>query len=266
MAEAKPTAHELNLGRETNLAMERYAVRHSASLVLFTSDTRVELGSATCIAIGGKYFLATAGHNLESVDNEAIRIVANQTTSDRWMPILGKNWVKEAGIDVGWVEIETDAARKSKLTFLQIESLGTFEKPCLRSLYLIQGLPAELSNVKERKISLASLGFMTIPAEPDGVSYDYNPDVEIILEYSDSDYPLPIPKGMSGGGVWAIPNDLEPLVWSPEKSRLVGIVKTWREKSKHLAAVKIEHWLELVGSDFPELAKEVDRALVASSD
>ena len=103
---------------------------------------------------------------------------------------------------------------------------------------------------------------MTIPLERDQVQYDHKEDLDLILEYgTDDSEVLPIPKGMSGGGIWSIPTDLNPPVWAPNKSKIVGIIRAWRERSRHLIANRIEHWLDLVASDFPGLQGEIRRIL-----
>jgi hypothetical protein len=101
------------------------------------------------------------------------------------------------------------------------------------------------------------MGYMTIPVERS----DIDQDVELVLDYSGAEWPLPIPKGMSGGGVWSVQTALAPLVWAPANSRLVGITKSWLESSRHLLAVKVEHWLRLVSCDFPDLRDTIDEIL-----
>jgi hypothetical protein len=219
MSELEPTEHQLRLGSHVSAAVESYAKWHSAALVLFFAENHVEVGSATCVQFGDRFLLATAAHNIAELDSEDIRIVAPLSTSEAWLPIASRNWRLEDLLDVGWLEITETVALSSGLSFIDAEMLAPFEEPTPESLYLAQGIPAELSSASGRTISLTSLAYMTIPVEPGSTA----PHLEIVLDYSGSESPLPIPEGMSGGGIWSIQNNFDLQVWAPENSRLVGI-------------------------------------------
>jgi hypothetical protein len=73
---------------------------------------------------------------------------------------------------------------------------------------------------------------------------------------SSLDSSLPSPKGVSGGGIW-LPGLDEKALWSPKKARLIGIPRAWWRGYREEVALHIEHWLELVANDIPELKNEI---------
>lgn len=258
MPNREATPLQERIGAATSTAMENYARKYTAALVLILGEHQIDLGSATSVKFGTRFLLATAGHNLPGSDPaSAIWVVANGKTTEERLPILGKDAKVGHGVDVGWVELSEDAALRSGLQFLQSEYLAPYERPTEESLYLAQGLPAELASVSSKTIAVASLGYMTIPVEEEDISYPLKPAYDFALEFGPGEtVELPHPKGMSGGGVWSIQTDLEPPVWSPSNARLVAIVRAWRESSGHMLVNRIEHWIEFVGSSFPDVAQE----------
>ncbi|HVR98244.1 MAG TPA: hypothetical protein VMW27_16625 [Thermoanaerobaculia bacterium] len=260
--EREPTEKELRLGSQISAAVEQYARKHSAALILFHAKDHVDVGSATCVTIEGHFFLATAAHNFGgNIPRESIRVVAPHSTSEDWLPIARIGFVDSCHPDVGYLELEPSVAQRSGLEFLSLESLGLFEKPGPNSLYLAEGIPAALTTRKQPTISLTSLGYMTIPAETEAVKHEYSPEMELLLEYTGAQYPLPPPNGMSGGGIWRVPNELQPMVWTPESSKLVAIVRSWWPQSNHLAAVRIEYWLQLMSRHYPDITEEIEALL-----
>lgn len=262
----EPAEKEVRLGSQVSAAVEQYARRHSAALLLFHAKDHVDVGSATCVAIGGRFFVATAAHNFgDNIPPESIRVVAPYSASEDWLPIARVGFVDSHHPDVGFLEIDPNVARRSGLKFLFLESIGPFEKPGPDSLYLAEGIPAALTSTKQSTISLTSLGYMTIPAETEALKHEYDPEMELLLEYSGAQYPLPPPHGMSGGGVWRIPNELQPMVWTPESSKLVAVVRCFWPQSNHLAAVRIEHWLQLIRNHYPDLAEGIGSLLAGAT-
>ena len=70
---------------------------------------------------------------------------------------------------------------------------------------------------------------------------------------------LPHPGGVSGGPIWSIPilerNDKQ--LWTLDKFRLVSIVTHYLPSSHRLQGVPIQHWLQLVLGDHPELSEHI---------
>jgi hypothetical protein len=73
---------------------------------------------------------------------------------------------------------------------------------------------------------------------------------------------LPRPHGASvEAGCGCSRNFQDHDVWSPERSRLVGLACICREQDKEEVVVRIELWLEVVGNQIPELRGEVKTIL-----
>ncbi len=239
MSKNEPTKGQLLIGEYASEAAKEYAMRHSVALVMTQSNGGVDVGSGTCVRLKDRYLVATAGHNLSSSSDESIHIVAPKSSGYLPARIVASG---KGPNDVGWLELKPETEVLAALTFLDARDLDLHDEPSESSLYLAHGLPAKIASVKEELISLASLGFMTIPAPTNGDADGSS----LILDYSSPRESLPIPSGMSGGGVWSLQTELEPRVWSAENSKLVGIIRSWDKIRDHLTATRIGVWLDAV--------------------
>lgn len=105
-------------------------------------------------------------------------------------------------------------------------------------------------------------------AEPTNLHRDLG-NYEIALEYpprDEKDRPIqvaPRAHGLSGGGVWWYPRHDETLISSPSHMRLVATNTTWHPATSVLFATKVDHWLQLVASDFPATKNAIEQLLAS---
>ena len=67
---------------------------------------------------------------------------------------------------------------------------------------------------------------------------------------------LPDPYVTSGGGLWQS-EDSGSTVWSPGTMQLIAIQSSWTADREHLRLVQIQHWLQFVQSQYPDLQLEI---------
>jgi hypothetical protein len=247
----------------------RHTMRHSAALVFLVARQRIEVGSATAILVGERYFLATAGHNLADIPKDrTIRIVAPGPASECWLPFVGRHACAERGpgsMDVGWIELETTVARATGLRFLPVNDLAPTHRSEEAPLYLVQGSPARMVSLDDRNgqrsIQLTAIGCVT-EATPGRTPRD------LALRYGRTTIgrrlpavALPPAHGLSGGGVWTLPRPVPG--GAPKPSRLVGLVRAWHRGDRRLDGIPIRRWLRLLRQDLPDLAPHLDPVLEA---
>ena len=247
------TAHE---------AVRLYLQQRSVSLVGFRDHEPHELGSATCIQIAGRFFLATAAHVILAYPNEQLLIVHGSVGP---LPIInrGVRGGNENDVDdIAWLEVSKDTAARTGKTFIPLSHLhiGLAHDPDLWTL--MYGFPSKLVNrtkLVQQELGVTPLVYSTgtIPSEswPAGC----NPDVDVVLNYPDTnnrlddgrEYQLPDPHGMSGGGFWFV-TPKTGLIWHPE-AHLFGIDRAWWPSRRYARGTQIQHWLNILGEDIPEL-------------
>ena len=251
-------------------AMEGHARRHSAALVVIRARDDISLGSATCFQIGSRFLLATAAHNLDKIEGKKeLRVCPPMAHTDSTVPVVashGRDERDDGSRDVAWIELASDIATGVGLTPLTLDNVLPCHSPDASSLYLVCGLPAKRTAVSEapsrRTISLVSVGYLTLPTN----QRDIEDDVELWLEYektamgNNGEVTLTAPHGMSGGGIWRVQNPPLSELFDPAACPFVGIVRGYRQREKALIGVQVQHWLDLVAEDFPELRQKIESA------
>ncbi len=239
--------------RECESALSSYVSARMVALIIRTGNV-VDIGSATCITIADRYFLATAAHNL--VEGAEIRIIPKSVASE--FPILARSHPQSSKIDpdVAWIELDRAVVESGEMKFIGLGDLLCEARHDPKRVFLVQGYPAYEVKTLQRnplELDLLSMGLITRSLiEDDESGY-------LVLEYppqdpGDAGLELPSPKGMSGGGVWRFQTFSEARIWTPEGSKLLAVVATWSEARNRLSYVQVEHWLDRLVEDLPELS------------
>jgi hypothetical protein len=242
----------------------------SVGLLIRENADRLEVGSGVCVQIGGRYFVATVRHNIQDDDGNDLRL------SDAEVRPRGEKWgeglrVERAGrspdLDLAWLELDPKSLPLPNLHFVTASEIACLRdeddlQPCF-----LQGYPAAVvegpAEAKGRPL-LESAPLLTLsvaaarrkgPPEPGTFTVEWPPHDGSLDKF------LPRPHGVSGGGVWLFSKFQDHDVWSPERSRLVGLACKWREQDKEEVVVRIELWLELVASQIPEVRGEIKTIL-----
>jgi len=86
-------------------AMKKYARAHSVGLLFTLGPRHIEIGSGTCILIGGKFLITTASHNLNDISHvHQVQIVPPSRGVTGAAPIRGWSTWRDEARDVAWLE------------------------------------------------------------------------------------------------------------------------------------------------------------------
>lgn len=247
-------------GQAASVTLHNYVSDRSVALLLKPTPNELRIGSGTCIRIANTYLIATAGHNLNGLALDQIELLPRGDNIEAPLPIVAGRF--RTSPDVGWLEVDSAAIRRSSIKAVDICQLSPLiDEGRSQVVVLVQGYPSERVKTVAKSFKrphVESDGLLSLvipPQERSGVV----PSVDFAIEYPPWDgsvdqLPLPEPPGASGGGVWQVPIFDNHAIWTPEQSCLLGVVESWQAKSKELFCVRIEQWLSVVRQDRPELS------------
>ncbi len=254
-------------------AVNNWICDRSVALLLSPQEGGLYIGSAATIEVCGRYFLATAAHNLDGiVAREQLRALPAGRRLERPLYILEWNSVHHTSageLDVAWLEVETVSAAASTASFIPVASLLCGVSHQEQTVFPVQGYP-EASITREDVFEgvplLCGTGVYSFSVPPSASSFAFQDGTDLLLEWPPSDLrqadvEVPHPSGVSGGGVWLMPRFAENPEWTYSDLRLVALARAWRRESRQLVATRIEHWLRLLSNDKPYTRKEIDPLL-----
>lgn len=231
-----------------------YSSDRSVAIIQQSDGSSPECGSATCVEIGMRWFLATAAHNIDHiVADEDLRLLPRGERCHPGIAFIGRSHPRsvEYPHDVAWLEVDPTSARSLGLLSVPLKQLAP--KHRIPGAYFVQGYPSrEVEANSAGGFDPLSLSVAVVSVKPTSsnaaLGLEYPPASE-----EDTGLQLVHPGGFSGGGVWTF-NGLE--VWpyiNVERESLVGIVTEYVSGKQTLNVASIEAWLDLVYQDNPEL-------------
>jgi len=243
-----------------------YVSNRSVALLL-RPEGGLWVGSGVCIRIGARHFVATAKHNLQhnGQDLQISDIEVRARGEKYGEPLKVTSMGLASDVDLAWLELDSTASKRPPLAFVTTDEIASLPKKVGQEPCFLLGYPAEMadnpSDAQQRPLlESACIGTLSIVSSqrrgrvsPGTFAIEWPPHDGSL------DDSFPEPHGVSGGGVWLLPRHDDYLVWSPERSRLIGIEVAWCRDSKELVVIRIEHWLELVANHLPELRDEMTR-------
>ncbi|MEE9281504.1 MAG: hypothetical protein V3V67_15130 [Myxococcota bacterium] len=273
------------LTQQINAAASREAFRYASVLVIGKGRPRsAKNGSGTCIAIGERRFVATAAHNLRGRSQRDLLVVhePERPVAPAETPVILKLGHTGGGgrsdrCDVGYIELDPATCPESTdCDFLPLDRIQTSVNYAPKDFVYICGFPscAIPPEYWKRGLGLApAMTFFFDTVDPAEWRSGLQPDRDIVIDYpeesellntrtgkSTSIDALP-PSGLSGGSIWRVdPNVADPL-WTPSQGRLIGIERSWRERSREIYGTQIQHWLQLVAGDYSALATQIKEVL-----
>lgn len=254
-----------------SVTLHEYVSNRSVALLLRSEPNRLEIGSAVAIQIGRTFLLATAAHNLKELNPRQIEAVPAGRLNLPLLPVRGTGIHQLSGtegVDVAWIELDLNPHDRPIIAFASLDQLGALTKTQGLEPCFVQGFPSEVvrevSNPGGRFLA-ESDGFLTLLIPSDARRTPHRPLVDIAVEYPPHDGSLddrgvPNPPGISGGGFWLCPRFEDGPIWTPDAARLLGVGRGWWKSEKELVATRIEHWLELVSEDFPDVRPQIREA------
>lgn len=168
-----------------------------------------------------------------------------------------------------WLEVDPNSAAACDLTGVTINALDAYPALNERDLYAMTGFPAELvQQVRDRPNHINYIVPMLVYFTH-AVNIDQVPDDQIVFSFErngigpDGPGELPVPRGMSGGGIWHVPLREDPAeeVWNPGRMRLGGITIEYVDARREAKGVPLREWLRVLGADLPELLPSVNAVL-----
>jgi len=171
------------------------------------------IGSATCIRIADRLFLATAAHNFDVLlHGGKVTFFSSSMRSTTNLKDIARNYSeygKDGTLDCAWIEIEPDSAARAKVEGLPLKYVDARHQMDLEasdtSDYNVVGMPWEMHKFYDeggtRHYEIPVIVYNTRPhndAKPE--------DDNLLLEYEEhailegEAVKLPHPSGVSGGG------------------------------------------------------------------
>jgi hypothetical protein len=250
------------------VASENYIRNRTVGIYLTVTPQESYSGSAICIEIANRLFVATAGHNFDGVENGAnfVAFSANRS-SDIPLVIRGSNLARNRPPDcpdLAWLEIDGMSARGSELVGVSLDAV--VPRPILHQNdgYVATGFPTRLRR-EERQRDHANFVVPLMVYFTGAARIDDN---RIVLDYHRNGLGpngpglVEEPQGMSGGPIWHVPTEhAQDQIWNPGRIRLIGITTTYVRGRNELHGVAMFEWLRLLRNDLPDLAATLDALL-----
>jgi hypothetical protein len=136
------------------MGLSEYARRHSAALIIQDKDS-LYAGSASCVEIAERFFLATAAHNLDGIDKSDIRVVAMKDKESTGF--VFSKWNRSRKEDLAWIEVDPTEAIKEGLEAVSVDSLAPGVGLCPEHLYMVLGVQTESKIKLIKKSPIAGL-------------------------------------------------------------------------------------------------------------
>lgn len=255
------------------VANQTYLRNRCAGIYLDLGHRGTFIGSATCIAIDDRLFLATAAHNFDGADSPD-RFTVFSANRPSTSPLSVTNYNYEHGLqdgepDIAWLEIDSESARNSDLLGVGLESIAavpTLENP---GTYVVIGFPAELKRATETNTSQVNIVLPLLVYVTHVIAVDNSGAMDIVFNYgrtgvnqTGQENEMAEPHGMSGGGMWySPPLSEDTIIWSPERMKLIGITRDYVRNREELRGVPIRQWFQLLYNDLPDVRPSIEPLL-----
>jgi hypothetical protein len=250
----------------------------SCTVVITSKNPEVPHGSGVAVRYGGQDYILTAAHVLgKEPNNEKIMVIGKPNgplqmlrgkaelaeaiakgthtpvfSSGNSINIMGR--LSHEGEDIAALKIENLNTQLPHTTLHNLSSQGEAQIS-VDGVVTIFGFPGELAKAYEHRTTgrrgLAAFPHITMQSIKDisEAPEAMNPDIDLITDF---DYPEEEcdPHGMSGCGVWSIPNASKGELWSAHKGQLLGILIGHYKSSHLLRFVRIERVLRLLSTGY----------------
>ncbi|MGO9834703.1 MAG: DUF2934 domain-containing protein [Polyangiaceae bacterium] len=206
------------------------------------------IGSGLYLRANGKAFLVTAGHVVHEGWANYAEVVC---VPDGGTVGLAPNWkISHPAFDLAVAEMGLSAYVPS-ITALTIDQLAGSSSDVDEHHLFVHGFPQARSHytrlANPPAVVSETLPYVTQTHTTTWAGFD--PAKHFAIEYPGPAYAqvregggeaaLPPAHGLSGCGVWRLAGDL--TAWTPESSRLIGIVQRWDHKNaQSLVVTRVE--------------------------
>jgi len=254
----RPTREEFNrLCLEVTDRMREHTFPFVASISKeIEPDFGKHLGSGLYLAMGDDTYLLTNEHVARSINEKPL---AHQLLNgDHATRISNPFQVVTQPYDIAVTRIERNlwSQPRNIRRALPAHRLAAKHDPVDMELLFLLGYSGERSYFSATFETLFTRGTPLLTQEakdpPEGLSemyfaLPYRPDLSTSMDSRSAG--LPRAEGFSGSPVWDtgfLRCMHENRRWTPEESRITGILPFWNKKTAHLVAIRIEHVREFL--------------------
>lgn len=258
---------------EANKALRYHSGSHSVTVGCISSRSGERCqGTGVCLTLDGEFFVVTAAHMLEHLSTSTLYLVpkpkgdyvaapavppSSARYSDGFEPTIATVLFParhKSQEDVALLHLQGRPRELQDAYFYPVDLIAP---PPLRPgiQVMLAGFPVETTHMAragDKRIPISSPVFdaprvVRVPLSSKlRLTKDYNPALHFVLEFPDlPGNPITHPRGMSGGGVWAL--DSVGAVWQPTL-RLVGIQVAWHESLRLLTVTRIKRVWRILAS------------------
>lgn len=230
-----------------------------------------QIGTGVLINISNFAFLLTAAHVMDEMNHGDILIPTNEglkqiegTYSYLETP-LGKTRDDDI-YDIGYFKLDNDFAEKlhDDLYIVSLDDIYFLDDATKSIIYTFAGYPHSKSKIRLGIAQSEQYFYGGYSVKKEIYSaHGYDPNMHIIVKYrrhrsvtkeGEKIFP-PIPRGISGGGIYVWPEDFEGQPTPPER-KLVGIGHTYKENDDLLIGTNIQAFIKCIMLNNPLLLKE----------
>lgn len=238
----------------------RTAERASVALLIDDARGGLFVGSAVLVEVAHRFLVATAAHNLEGLRSRRwLRVLPRGRFRADPLTIRARSRGRWRGLDVGWIELEGRIVARRGLEFLRLVDLlprgGDAGGPEGSGTLWVHGYTAhgiDPSTVRGSHFVLRSTTVESVAAGPDGALRDTVVRTDLAVAWPPPGRSVPPPAGLSGGALWE--------AGTAEVRGVVGIARSWDRQLGVLYCTRVEHWLERIHAEFPDLRTAIESA------
>ncbi len=217
-----------------------------------------QIGSAVFVRVRGIRFLFTAAHVLDELERGQLLV----PTSNGIEPIEGYYAFKdllpeetreEDQVDMGYYKLSNHFADRISEIFTPIDmsNIQLIRHVNELSICSVSGYPASKAKKKGNEFSSEVYSYTGVVVGPDIYEkHQLNPEFEIVIGFTQKTavnvegqpFPTPSLKGLSGGGIFAWPNEFDGFPpWSERK--LVGIMHSYKKRDNLIVGTNMIAYL-----------------------
>lgn len=247
-------------------AVGRQVAKQHTCMIAKNGGKPSMLGSGTFVQVGGRIFVATAKHLFEDIEGDEL-IALYWGEGDQRDGADREVIACDERLDLAVIATPDDMPACGV-------SLGNLDVTCpctANDLFVVSGIPGEKFSTDDATKTMIvghwALGLVGLPEEawPSHIEEPSSNDVDMLMNYSER-FALDAqgepmrridPHGLSGGGVWSVPEQ-NGGVWSPTTAKLASVQWSMEiGKWKYLRATRINHWLRLLASAYPDTQDDI---------
>lgn len=264
---------------EGRRALQEYFA--SCSVVINSATPGFEHGTGVTVSYNNETYILTAAHVLKKEPRDEKLLIIEKpnsplkevhkhelrdaffagthgrvTGSTSTRITIAKRLVNEKLGDIAALKIAKASNNQLRSTLFDLSSQGAADISEGTSA-VIFGFPGEIALHAQHKVTgqrgvavfpyAALQNIMAFPSSLTDVDNPTDPKIDFFTDFDQDDDSCD-PRGMSGGGAWAIPKVKEGELWSPSQTKLLGIQSGLYRERKLLRLVRIERVMDLLSS------------------